>query len=600
MAIQFQQTLKAGINTFSRYFHRIPAFWLCCFFGLLWTFIIVGEALNPLYIKPWLTQNFDPIVHFTGWLLYQQDRWHLPLTYTNRINYPIGTTTIFTDSIPAFALLFKLVTFFVHQPFQYFGIYFLISSILQQYFGFKLAETLLQCNKFDSFLVSLFFLCSPIASLRTWGHESLYGHWVITAAIYLNIRSISQPKNYFKIWCSLAFLSFLSLGIHFYLASLVILGTMFFMLANLIQKQIKIPKAIVSFVLYFCLLFVSMALWGYLGNTTSLPANVLSAQLDSSLPEFKTVSANLLTFFDSQNLSRFVPGLPASGDNSIGGFGYLGLGFILLFLFCLKQGFIWKTLCKIRPRKILILLLIFLTILFLFSLGNSIYIGSVKLISFKLDPNALNEPRLWFVQLLTKPYFALRATARYIWPVYYFIILFLSYTVLQNFKYRATQILFGLFIFSFIELYSYAPLKVNGWIHNPGLDDPLIEIVQSELDRKPATHLWMLPPGQCIDGSLGGLIAAGVNHLITNDFYLARVTASTAYLQCSTIPYYFKNWDVKNLQQQNILNEQSIYIFRFQGYFAPAQAVTLEDDASKPLKCQIVPSIDALLCRFTE
>ena len=68
--------------------------------GLVYTLILMGPApLNPRNTA-WL--GTDPGDYYIGWELFRQDpHWHWPLTYTNRVGYPVGEAVALMDLDPS-------------------------------------------------------------------------------------------------------------------------------------------------------------------------------------------------------------------------------------------------------------------------------------------------------------------------------------------------------------------------------------------------------------------------------------------------------------------------------------------------------------------
>ncbi len=179
---------------------------------------MMGASIWPTNTWHWESAGGDNTQHYIGWLAYRQDQWHWPLTYTNRLNNPTGTSIVFTDSIPLFGVLLKIFNDVLPENFQYFGLFILLGYILQYGFGFLLLRYFCPRSLLIPLLGAGFFLVSPIMSHRIGGHESLTAHWLILASIYIYCQALNPI---FKRWVlpSFSLLIFLSLGIHFYLAS---------------------------------------------------------------------------------------------------------------------------------------------------------------------------------------------------------------------------------------------------------------------------------------------------------------------------------------------------------------------------------------------
>src|SRR5258708_26485791 len=84
------------------------------FFWILLS-ITVG-IIDAYYLcSPLLINYANPNLALTGdWLtsialqIFRYDSWHWPLTYTNMLLYPSGTTMVNTDSFPLLAVIVKI------------------------------------------------------------------------------------------------------------------------------------------------------------------------------------------------------------------------------------------------------------------------------------------------------------------------------------------------------------------------------------------------------------------------------------------------------------------------------------------------------------
>jgi hypothetical protein len=264
--------------------------------GIFYGYYMMGSSIWPTNTGHWESAGGDNTQHYIGWLAYRQDRWHWPLTYTNRINNPTGTSIVFTDSIPLFGILLKIFNNILPENFQYFGLFILLGYVLQYSFGFLLLRYFCPRSWLIPLLGAGFFLVSPIMSRRIEGHESLTAHWLILASLYLYCQTLNP---FFKKWIlpSFSLLIFLSLGIHFYLASMVLfLGIATFFQFFWMEKS-KNFSSLKNILILLIIFVISLYLWGYfMGYATAGSGKVWSLNLNS--------------FINSQNQSKFIPGLP--------------------------------------------------------------------------------------------------------------------------------------------------------------------------------------------------------------------------------------------------------------------------------------------------
>ncbi|MBQ1547653.1 MAG: hypothetical protein IIZ61_04600, partial [Lachnospiraceae bacterium] len=85
--------------------------------------------LNPTNAD-YVYSTWDTEQHYFGWVAYRNSDWHFPLGLHDGLTYPDLTSVIFTDSIPLFAILGKLLSPLLPETFQYFGIYALLCLFL--------------------------------------------------------------------------------------------------------------------------------------------------------------------------------------------------------------------------------------------------------------------------------------------------------------------------------------------------------------------------------------------------------------------------------------------------------------------------------------
>ena len=169
---------------------------LACF-----SFIIGFDVVNFNNIY-WLIDC--PIIcdaqqHLLGWLFFRE---------TSVIQFPIlknisfglytGSSIIYTDSLPIFAIIFKFFNGFIDFEFQYFGLWVLVSFLLQAIIADKILKLYINDNKFR--LISIVFFCiSPIFLNKLFfSHLALASHWIILLNIYIYLKGNFKFKNW--IW----------------------------------------------------------------------------------------------------------------------------------------------------------------------------------------------------------------------------------------------------------------------------------------------------------------------------------------------------------------------------------------------------------------
>lgn len=399
------------------------------FIGLIAFFIIAGpQFLSPTNVA-WLVGG-DPLQHYLGWAFYRNSPWTWPLGLNPLYGMEFSNSIVFTDSIPLLAIPFKAISHLLPYPFQYFGIWVLLCFVLQSFFAFRLIGLITNSAAIQC-LGSILFLFSPPLIFRLSLHESLMGHFIILAALYLNIKpspqSIEAKKSYLH---SLGWIILLSIAIltHFYLAVMVLA----LWLAD-VCNRIFIKKSI-SFkeVLFENALLISIA--GFVAWQAGYFAIEGASGATRGFGDFRT---NLLALFNSRSWSYWLRPIPlrdaveaATGE----GFQYLGAGSLLLLLgaifavikgrfnFAQSLGMAWRSFPFLIGA---------LVVLALISFSNHIGFG----------PWNLRVPLPEFVTGLLS---IVRSSARLFWPVYYTILLVILYVLIKSYSVRNVLILLGI------------------------------------------------------------------------------------------------------------------------------------------------------------
>ena len=146
----------------------------------------LGFALVDPSHTDWLTTG-DWRVHFLGWHTYRAAPWQMPPGANPYFGHPVGTSVALTDSIPIFALFFKLLDPWLPTRFQYIGLWLLVSHVLQGAFG----ALLVRCRTPHRVLQGLgaaLFVMAPVL-LHRIGHPALSAHWLLLAALWLHLCS---------------------------------------------------------------------------------------------------------------------------------------------------------------------------------------------------------------------------------------------------------------------------------------------------------------------------------------------------------------------------------------------------------------------------
>jgi hypothetical protein len=147
--------------------------------------------LDPQNIA-WLKDG-DPATHYLGWASSP-----LALNLSARAESVlwngVGQCDHFFRFNPLLALLFKPFSAWLPETFQYFGMWLLLCFVLQAWFAWKLLG-LITDNPVLRLLGTGLLVFSPPMFLRTGGHLSLAGHFLILAALYLALHPALERRR---------------------------------------------------------------------------------------------------------------------------------------------------------------------------------------------------------------------------------------------------------------------------------------------------------------------------------------------------------------------------------------------------------------------
>lgn len=328
--------------------------------------------VKPTNVERWLAGDWG--THMMGWLQFRRSPMlTFPLGQVPRLGYPLGTSLIFTDSIPLVALVLRPFSSLLPTDFQYLGLYLLASYVLQGVYGARITAIYLS-STIGQLAGAALFVLMPAFLLRDI-HPALTAHWIILAVIYATLRGPRRRR-----WA---------------LASLVCLTV-------LIQPYIW---------LFVILLFVGLVLddaragsTSWRGASQTIAATVLGSiaaftvvgafssdyQKAGGAPVFGINVANVLGFIAGGDGSRFMAYVTPSAHRD--GYAYLGMGVLLLVVaaatlvvaryaeFATRRELNWLR------RHALVLVAAILLLAFAFS--DHVWVGSHEIlrVSWLYDP----------------------------------------------------------------------------------------------------------------------------------------------------------------------------------------------------------------------
>lgn len=386
--------------------------------GIAFVLIYGIKILNPLYTD-WLLTGGDPSQHYLGWEFFRRSDWYFPLGLTDQLAYPLKTSVIYTDSIPIFAVFFKLFRSILPQQFQYFGIWGLLCFVLQGYFAAKILGER-SSSKAVILVGTVFFIVSPVMLFRMYYHTALAAHWLILLAIYFYFKHEKEYRDIFKPVMQWGILGILIGSIHLYFVPMcgaILLGYILCSIWKERKVRIRFFYPGISFSVG---LFLTIYLLGG-----------FSSGADTGTNNLGLFSFNLNAFLNPMSYSTLLKNTslwnwPFYTQGQYEGFSYLGMGIILL---C-ACGIVLMVKNIFRRRK------------------PSVYQVMTVLMSIGLIVLAASPTITWNDRLLLQlPYSStiykywgiFGSCGRMAWPVVYFLMIF-GITSIGNMKWKRKEI----------------------------------------------------------------------------------------------------------------------------------------------------------------
>ncbi len=340
--------------------------------------------------------------HYAGWMFYRSSPLSVPFCVAPNLGWPSGMSVAFTDSIPLFAVLFRLLSPLLPETFQYFGLFTLLCFLLQGGFAALLMGLFTEKEPL-ALLGTIPFVLSPILLERAFRHTSLAAHFLILAALYYYIRGRREGRfaygGLFSVNC-------LTLAIHPYFVPMTFALTFALLLEHAAgHRQFLKPLGFLLANLAGCLgagwLFGFFSAGGSASGGSGISYGYFSMNLNAL---WNPTSRGLVW-------SRFLP-VQNQQPGNYDGFNYLGLGLLLalaaavVFLFLKERR---QILPLLRRHWGLLLVCLCLTV---FAVSHIVTVNGAVLARLPLPQ--------FIIRLAT----AFRSSGRLFWPVYYLLFLF--------------------------------------------------------------------------------------------------------------------------------------------------------------------------------
>ncbi|MBO5239592.1 MAG: hypothetical protein J6B50_12585 [Lachnospiraceae bacterium] len=343
----------------------------------------------------------DIVNHYLGWCFFRNGDWQFPIGLTDQMYYPNSISVLFADSIPIFAIFFKLFRSILPETFQYIGLYGLLCFVLQGGMG-SLITRRFTSSKFICILCSIIFTLTPVMLFRVYWHTALASHFLILYALYLWL--CAKDLTWEKAIIHWNILAFLCGGIHLYFFPMIGIILIAFCIRIRLEKNCPIWKCLLL-IINFCLTgaFTVWIIGGFYGG------------MGLSSVGFGYFNSNLNTLINNIGTGKLLPNLSLGTGGQYEGYGYLGAGVLFLLVISLVLGIINRKelFSMIKENKaILISSLWIMIIALIIAVGNTICLNSHTLLSFELPDKLLNILNMF------------RASGRFIWLIDYVLTIY--------------------------------------------------------------------------------------------------------------------------------------------------------------------------------
>lgn len=483
----------------------------------------------------------DILQHYAGWMFFRDSVWIWPLGLAINMGYPIGANISYTDSIPIVSIFFKLISAWLPEHFQFFGLYTILSFGLQGAASALLIRIFTK-NKISVMLGSLLFIFSSCMIERAFRHTALASHWLVLFALFFFFKHKKEPEWRWS-W-PFAILNCLAIGIHPYLFAMVF--TIFFctVISSSIENYRKKQSNRTVVIPFLINLAVSL--------TAGYSIGLFDSEQIKPADGFGFYSLNLNHFLNPsakgiEKWALLFPKLPQI-EGQEDGLYYLGAGMLLfsagLILYIAVKLFSRKQKksdfgfrIKYYTKEYAVLLIACLGFL-IFSLSNRVTLNDTVIFSYPLPQFLLSLCNLF------------RSSGRFFIVIYYLWFLVVIVAVVRFFPRQKNSLLLLLAV---IQIADMSPALI--YKH---------EYFRQDFERPYLAEIWenveqnyskMIVLGENRDVQLAGWIAD--NHMKTNMMFSAPVHLN-------------KFWEITKPDREKLLDkilsgqeldEDTVYIF---------------------------------------
>lgn len=462
---------------------------MIAFVGLIgWRLVVPSDTA-------WITGG-DLGQHYAGWEFFRRDAWRWPPGANMGYAHPVGTSVVYTDSMPLYALALKPFRASMGPTFQYTGLVWLGAWLLQG----AAAAALARAAGLRAAAAIAFAGLMALQAVLVFriGHDSLTWQWLLLAGLALNLaaaRGVGSVRA--RLAGSLALVSIAAL-VHPYLAAMTMLLAVA-LLWRCRRAGALTTRAVLG--LFAAHVATVLCLW-WIAGAFVLPSVGRAAGVEMGM-----YSSNLLALFDSGGFSRWFPTLPDATGGQYEGRAYPGLGGWLVIV-AGAALLLWRA-PRARLRALAPLAIVLLAT-WAFAISPKPAIGS----------HVLFDLSGWTPRVLE----AFHSSGRFVWPVLYglFALALLGLARAPRLAAPLLAAALALQAYEYAPIHGYTATMRSGQrpVESPVLDDPRWAALAQRRD-----HLLAVPARHCGTPPLPNfsLASLAIRHDLTlNDAYLAR------------------------------------------------------------------------------
>ena len=494
----------------------------CILFGLFSDFRIILP-----WNYQWLLSHGDAATHYLGFSYFINDIWRWPPGLNPNYGLEGSSSVVYTDSIPLFALLAKVLWSFcrlfdLQTSWNFFGVFLFVGIFMLIY----AAQWVLAAfsSDFNQRIIFAFLIASiPIPAWRLMpqlGHLSLTAVAVIVWSIGL-YGIYREQRIWIRILCPLV-----AFGLHPYLGIMVSCMWLGSFLDNILWERGRILKSGLEFAAFFVIITIGLYLYGYFGF--DFIEGVPWGYGFFSYNVFDLIDPSGYDLSDkdglSVNFSSLINGADVHYDSSWESFTYLGLGLVLAVLTGVLTSVLSIRCVRMRPiAKVFATRFFFgVTIYAMLAIAITHEFGIGNNTIFIAEKFYVNQDWIAFLGKI-------RSSARFAWPFAYLLSLLACGIILRSFRVQRfpKKLIYAILsVLVLVQIIDLAPghshlrksFNINHVSNISSFEERLKDIIDSGVSKESLIYLGSKDDSAVLDLAF----VAHRHRLGTNIVYSAR------------------------------------------------------------------------------